>query len=284
MKRSIGWMVLAIFVSLTANYGLGQSTVALGTPAFGSFAGGSDAVNLANLNVHWNFPIISKAGRGLPFVFNIPYDSTVWTPLASSGGQALTPPSPLISQYGWPTIATNAQGLPGNITNTSTVNTYQIPCYVQYPHPQYVNVTVTTYTNWAYVDASNTVHKFPGSYTANVSPSCPPANFGPPSGTWTSSDGYTISITGGSNATVTSKSGKNVTPQYGTICGGFNYYSSGFGSMTDSNGNYLQVGCGTFQDTLGKTALTITGGSAAPPVVFTAPNATYTLRFLPFHS
>ena len=43
---------------------LGRAQVATGPVPFGSFSGGSfDAVNNANLNVHFAIPVISKAGR-----------------------------------------------------------------------------------------------------------------------------------------------------------------------------------------------------------------------------
>ncbi|WP_058189276.1 hypothetical protein [Terracidiphilus gabretensis] len=74
-----------------------SQTVATGTYQFGSFAGGPDAVNLGNLNVNWQFPIMNKAGRGQNFVFNLAYDSSIWYPATVSGSQVWTP----ISQWGW---------------------------------------------------------------------------------------------------------------------------------------------------------------------------------------
>jgi hypothetical protein len=41
--------------------------VMTGTPPFGSFGGGPDAINLGNLNAHIDVPVLNKAGRGLPF-------------------------------------------------------------------------------------------------------------------------------------------------------------------------------------------------------------------------
>jgi hypothetical protein len=77
MKLIANLLLALLLVSFTARSAAAQTTVALGTPAFGSFAGGPDTLNLANLNVHWNFSIVNKAGRGLPFTYSIPFDSTV---------------------------------------------------------------------------------------------------------------------------------------------------------------------------------------------------------------
>src|ERR1041384_1854178 len=49
-----------------------------GTPPFGSFGGRPDVINLANLNAHLSIPILHKAGRGLNFVYDLTYDSSVW--------------------------------------------------------------------------------------------------------------------------------------------------------------------------------------------------------------
>src|SRR6266481_7869126 len=72
--------------------------VATGTPTFGSFEGGPfDTVNLGNLNVHFAVPILHKAGRGIPFTYDFSYDSSVWTPVGSSGSQSWQP----AANWGW---------------------------------------------------------------------------------------------------------------------------------------------------------------------------------------
>src|SRR5438132_1359709 len=68
-----------------------------GLPPFGSFSGGPfDVVNNANLNVHFEIPLLSKAGRGLPFNYPDRYDSTIWT----IAGNAWTPTT--VTIWGWP--------------------------------------------------------------------------------------------------------------------------------------------------------------------------------------
>lgn len=60
-----------------------RTQVATGTLPFGSFSGGPDIVNNANLNVHRSIPVRVKAGRGMPFYYILTSDSWVWYP---SGG------------------------------------------------------------------------------------------------------------------------------------------------------------------------------------------------------
>ena len=75
--KSHSWLI-ALFIILAT--GLASGQVATGTPAFGSYGGGPfDTVNLGNLNVHFSIPILHKAGRGMPFNYDLSYDSSVWT-------------------------------------------------------------------------------------------------------------------------------------------------------------------------------------------------------------
>ena len=70
--------------------------VATGLQPYGSFSSKAfDRVNNANLNVHFAVPILNKAGRGLPFVYSLSYDSSIWT---NSGGAWV--PNPSIN-WGW---------------------------------------------------------------------------------------------------------------------------------------------------------------------------------------
>jgi len=72
--------------------------VATGAYPFGTYDNlGFDTVNVGNLNVHSNFPVLSKAGRGIPFTYNISYDSSIWTPVPS-GSSAVWQP---VLNWGW---------------------------------------------------------------------------------------------------------------------------------------------------------------------------------------
>jgi RHS repeat-associated protein len=257
--------------------------VAIGTPPFGSFStGGPDVINLGNLNAHWEFPIVSKAGRGLPFTYSIPYDSSIWAPTPVNGALSWLPST---SSFGWPTLAANSAGLPGNIGySVSTAFYSNVPCNGG-PYTTYGSYTVTTYTNWTYTDGSNTVYSFGGPNgppTSSVSPNdgcpIPQGQWNHPSFGWaTFSNGFSISVTNYTNAMIKNKSGVEVTPGYGSTCG------SGVATTVDLNGNTISEVCGVYTDTLGQTALAITGGTSAPPVVFSQSNATgtstYTLKY-----
>jgi hypothetical protein len=71
--------------------------VATGTPPFGTFGGGPDIINLANLNAHLTVPVVNKAGRGMAFTYNLIYDSSVWTPVSSGSTETWQP----VADWGW---------------------------------------------------------------------------------------------------------------------------------------------------------------------------------------
>jgi hypothetical protein len=69
---------------------------ATGRQNFGSFSGGPDIINLGNLNVHLDVPVLHRQGRGIPFIFDLTYDSaSVWTPVTN--GSTTT----WVKQSGW---------------------------------------------------------------------------------------------------------------------------------------------------------------------------------------
>lgn len=58
---------------------------------------GTDSVNVGNLNVHIDIPVFTKTGRGIPFNYNLAYDSSVWSlsgatwqPAANNGWSSQT--------------------------------------------------------------------------------------------------------------------------------------------------------------------------------------------------
>src|SRR5882762_7159364 len=68
--------VLAVFVEIVLLSGMCFGQEATGTPPFGSFGGGPDTVNLGNLNAHISIPVVHKTGRGMPFSYDLSYDSS----------------------------------------------------------------------------------------------------------------------------------------------------------------------------------------------------------------
>jgi hypothetical protein len=131
-------------VLLIAGYTCGQ--VSTGLPPFGSFGGGPfDTVNLANLNVHVEFPVLNKAGRGVPFVYGIPYDSSIWYPAAINSVQTWTP----VANYGWPAV----QQL---VTGTPVYTTFTTNCF----DPDLGHVILTHYHYTGYIDGTGVKHPF----------------------------------------------------------------------------------------------------------------------------
>ncbi len=128
------------------------SQVATGTPAFNSYAGGTfDTVNLGNLNVHFSVPVFHKAGRGMPFGFDLTYDSSVWTPTTTGTTTQWTP----LGNWGWQT------GSPfGYITYTTATSTCQY--YVSQTGQWYTAYTVYDYQDWIFVDRLGSKHPLTG--------------------------------------------------------------------------------------------------------------------------
>src|SRR5947209_19433789 len=68
--------------------------LATGTQKFGSFGGGEfDTINLGNLNVVFSVPILHKAGRGLPFNYDLTYNSSIYQVVTSNGNKSWQPAS-----------------------------------------------------------------------------------------------------------------------------------------------------------------------------------------------
>src|SRR6266404_2759922 len=87
---------LALVCIVSCGSALSQS--ATGLPPFGTFDGGTfDAVNVANLNVHFSVPVFSKPGVGLSFNYAQSYDGTVWQPITAGGVTSWTP----VVNWGW---------------------------------------------------------------------------------------------------------------------------------------------------------------------------------------
>ena len=103
-----------------------RAQVVTGTPPFGSFTGPPDIINEASGNVHISIPIVSKAGRGLPFYYALAYDSSFWSTYNGGYGGAwsLTP----YNSWGW--TAQSAAEL-GNYTFAQT----QLCCPGQHCNP-----------------------------------------------------------------------------------------------------------------------------------------------------
>jgi len=59
-----------------------SAQVSTGTPMFSAIGGGPfDSINLGNLNTHFAVPVLHKAGRGVPFTYDLDYDGSIWVPV-----------------------------------------------------------------------------------------------------------------------------------------------------------------------------------------------------------
>jgi hypothetical protein len=254
MKRktsAFAWLSAALTL-LSATAG-GQ--VRTGLPPFGSFSGGPfDTVNNANLNVHFEIPVVEKSGRQLPFIYRLSYDSAVWYPVGVTGSKVWTP----VANWGWRAITEPATG------------------YVSYTVTQqscgYLGTTYywNVWSNWKYNDPFGVSHTFP--VAVSNWQSGWPCGSGPPAsatGTATDGSGYTASVNNVPSAAVTDRSGAKISAPLQS--------GNGSGTVTDRNGNRItatsNAGTTTFTDTLGTTALTVTGaGTPASPVTLSWTN------------
>lgn len=253
--------------------------VATGTPPFGSFGGGPfDTINLGNLNVHFSIPVLQKAGRVTPFIYDLSYDSSVWTTMTSSGVTQWEP----AANWGWGVSSTSTAGLAGYLTMVPTTQDI-MQCA---PPSQAWEVTVT-FSNWVYHDSFGSTHNFHGVVTITTNPCVTPVQrtVNDLHAVALDSSGYTLQTNYSvpSLPTVTARSGRTMLNVQATAGGG----ASGNTSIMDQNGNEITTdGSGHFYDTLSSTTavLTVSGsGTPSSPTKFTytAPSgsAAYTMNY-----
>ena len=144
------------FEGLTAE--IASAQVPTGTPPFGSFGGGPDVINLANLNSHISIPIVHRSGRGTDFVYNLNYESSVWYPVTSGS----TTSWQSANNWGWNGQTAVATGF---ITDTLSYTN----CYDSHHVFLGVNVTIS---NLVYHDPLGSAHPFFGSVT-EIDDLCP---------------------------------------------------------------------------------------------------------------
>src|ERR1017187_1176487 len=167
---------LAILILLYSISVLAQPTA--GAPPFGSFSGGPDLVDNANLNVHLSIPIISKAGRGLPFSYTLGYDNSLWSPRSATGAYAWTP-----AAGGW--------GGGSNIeTGYVAYTTTQTSCWYNGTYYYW-----DQFSNFNYYDGGGTPHPMSGLSMSDWSFRALPCGGGVSSGTATTSDGSAFTVT-----------------------------------------------------------------------------------------
>jgi RHS repeat-associated protein len=267
MHRSVRSLIPILLLAFTPFYLRAQAVT--GTPPFGSFAGGPDIINLANLNAHLNIPVLSKPGRGMSFSYDLAYDSSVWYPLAATWQPAFN--------WGW--IAQTAITT-GFITYART----NIPCDTP-PPIHYYNI----FDGFVYHDAFGGIHPFAGQMEYDPT-NCDQGTSGSLNVLATDGSGYYLSATlenapALATHVITTPSGNVFNAPLNFSTG----YSGASATATDRNGNQISVSStsntATYTDTLGKAAMSISGtGTPSSPLSFGYTNSTggaasYTMKF-----
>src|SRR6266446_2119348 len=270
-----------VFLLLFAPSGAHAQGPATGTPPFGSFNGGPDVINLANLNAHWTIPVIHKPGRGTNFGYDLVYDSSVWMPVASGGTTSWLPVN---STWGWNgTTPTGTSFITYSMTYSSGT------CWQQ--GLGYVPTYTWNYGNYIYFDQFGISHNIGVNGGAYISvnggpPGCPPGGPHPSTVPWTGvaadGSGYTLQVwpsTGSISADIVATNGAVIYPPVLANPSG----SQGSYSSTDRNGNQITSSNGTYTDTLGTQALAVAGlAPSNTTFTYTAPSgasAAYTLKY-----
>jgi RHS repeat-associated protein len=246
---------LAVAVALaTVSFSCTLAAQVLGTGAypFASFDNRVfDSINLGNLNTRFSIPITQKAGRGLPFSYVIQYEGLVWTPVTVTGTPTTTTWVPS-SSWGF-TGVLDGTNLAGFVTNqTRTVTCGSGGARGSAPSEQVAY-------NYVFHDGAGANHPFSYQYTSECSNG---SGGSTTSGSTVASDGSGHTLLNSGTQILTAR-GTIITP--GTAPN-----TPTATSEVDSNGNTITFGgaSGIFTDTLGTTALTVTGTS---PVTFTYP-------------
>jgi YD repeat-containing protein len=252
---------------------LGQ--VKTGIPPFNSFGGGPfDTINLGNLNVHFAVPIVHKAGRGIPFDYDLTYDNSVWYPVGSSGNQVWTP----VTAYGWQGLSpAGAESITYTLTNASGncgpegQNTWQS----------------WEYSNFVYKDKLGVNHSFSIDTKLFNSPNqlgCPPNGPEPATAVPTTAadgSGYTMTVIPGTNNASVSLTRADGTAVTAPVISNPSGQQGNF-SQVDRNGNENTGSNGSYTDTLGTNVLNIAGTAPSnTTLTYTGPsgNATYSVSY-----
>jgi RHS repeat-associated protein len=256
MSRNSRLLLLVAIFAFASGPGSTSAQVKTGTPPFGSFGGGPESINLANLNVHLTVPVIHKAGRGADFKYDLNYDSAVWGTAVVNG----TPTWQIVN--GWTTSI-----LPlGYLLEKTRISTG--PCSVGKGR------WVQTINTFSYVDGLGTLHPYTaqwGSYSG-----CGQNITYAGSQSAVDGSGYTLSVTGGTVNQLADRTGRILNVPVNT---------TGSSTLTDRNGNQISLSSSNvWTDTLGTIALTVSG-IAPNPTTFTytppsGPSASYTMSYV----
>lgn len=252
LRHCLGLVISIVLLTLISDVASAQSPVIPGTPPYSSISGGPvDNINLANLNVHFSFPILHKAGRGLPFNMDATYDTSIWYPAYIIGTGFVWEP---VTTAGWTESSLNLGSLYGDSQPYNGV---------------------TYYCDFVYYDGTGTGHAFPGPADPYGYP-CPlnSSSTAPVTVTAADGSGYSLTLTkctGSQTCVLTaqlnSRDGNYIVPPVGT--------QTGAGHVLDRNGNAISFdGISTYTDTLGQPAITVGTATNATTYTYTSPAGT----------
>ncbi len=221
MSRNVRFLCLFAVFTLTTCPTYGQ--VQAGTPAFGSFGGGPDVINLGNLNAALRISGLNKPGRGLSAQTEFTFNTWIWVPVTLGSTTSWQQVS------NWGLDAT--QPFLGYLTNTSTQTGCSGGAYV-------------TITNFAFHDPFGTSHPFSGYVIIPIASGCGQVEHD-----------LTSLASDGSGLTLNySQTIHTIVDRNGDVTVVSNSQTSG-GQKTDRNGNFLSYNfsTGVMTDTLGQS-------------------------------
>jgi hypothetical protein len=228
-------IVIGLFTLLVFPKTIVGQIAGVGLPPFGSFSGGgTDTVNLENLNVNLSVPVVSHPGRGSSFQYNLAYNSLIWVP---SGGTSSSWISPTHS-YGW-----EADG-PGGLLQLQKGQSDICPGQI-----------TTEWTGYAFTDANGTTHPFSVFHFSPNACNTVSAD----TGYAIDGSGYFIDVSNTSNPLVRNPDGTKF-----VFSGSPGVTEVENPAITDANGNQITstvnptTGEVDWKDTLGQIALTVT--------------------------
>ena len=220
-----------------------------GIPPFSTVGGGPDQINLADLGIHFTFPVLSRTGRGLPFSYVVGWDNAVWTQ------------KPIVGGVEWSVSLGGVLTPIGGAFYTLSQKT----CHDSVGDQETYNVWTFT----EFQDLQGTTHAF--NIKVNDAPgpdgTCPaPTSIA--GATSTDMSGVSMTVTQSPlAAVVTLRDGSVITPPLVSCNIGCGYSGppSAAYTWTDSNGNRITYNwasstLSSIVDTLGTTVLTHSGG------------------------
>jgi RHS repeat-associated protein len=225
MRGKIAWLgclvaLITAFLFVPSFAQDPENQVVIGAPPFSTVTDGAEQINIGNLNVSWNFPIVSTPGRGMPFHYYLTYSTgAVWK---NKGGL-------------W--TGTTGLGRGWALNSTLPATFIQNQKVIQGCTGGAGGTTTDTWQNWTYIDQFGIRHPFAGAFASVNNCTGATTTSGP------------ISSTDGSGFLLTPNAGPDgfgtITTPAGTILfGGSNAQTAAITSgmmtnMTDSNGNFL---------------------------------------------